>query len=130
MKEKKEPFTINKRIKSIGFALQGIKTLLKGEHNTWIHLAATFVVIVAAFLFNVSILSWFMLIVAIALVWILEAINTAIEFLVDLASPDYHPLAKKAKDVAAAAVLFASILAVILGILVLYNEWVHSPTTC
>ncbi len=122
MISKKQPFSLKNRVRSFAYAIQGIKTLITGEHNTWIHLAATIVVIVAAFLFHVSKLSWFMLTLAIAMVWITEAINTAIEYLVDLTSPEYHPLAKKAKDVAAAAVLFAAIFAVVIGILVVFNE--------
>lgn len=63
-----------------------------------------------------------MLTVAIALVWMAEAVNTAIEFIVDLISPAIHPLAKKAKDVAAAAVLLASITAIIIALLVVIKE--------
>jgi diacylglycerol kinase (ATP) len=63
-----------------------------------------------------------MLVVAISLVWITEALNTAVEFIVDMASPDFHPLAMKAKDVAAAAVLIASITAIMIGILIIINE--------
>lgn len=61
--------------------------------------------------------------VAMALVWVAEALNTALEYWTDLASPNYHPLAGKAKDMAAAAVLLASIFAVLIGVLVFYPHW-------
>jgi diacylglycerol kinase (ATP) len=122
MSKEKEPFTFKKRGNSFLYAFAGIKTLLKSEHNTWIHLAATIVAVVAGFIFHISLNSWFMLVVAISLVWITEALNTAVEFIVDMASPDFHPLAMKAKDVAAAAVLIASITAIMIGILIIINE--------
>jgi diacylglycerol kinase (ATP) len=122
MAKAKESFTIKKRFNSFGYAFTGIKTLLNSEHNSWIHLAATILVVAAGLIFHISIESWLMLTIAIALVWITEAMNTAVEYLVDLTSPDLHPIAKKAKDVAAAAVLIASIAAIIIGILVLLNE--------
>lgn len=125
MNKEQQSFSIKKRLKSFGYAINGLITLLKSEHNTWIHLFATMVVIIAGFIFHISVLSWFMIVVAIALVWITEAINTAIESIVDLVSPEFHPLAKKAKDVAAAAVLIAAIIAVIIGFIVVYNETVH-----
>jgi diacylglycerol kinase len=68
--------------------------------------------------FSISAADWCMVVLAIALVFITEMLNTAVEFLTDLASPQFHPLAKKAKDVAAASVLFAAIAAVILGMIV------------
>ena len=79
---------------------------------------ATVVVVGCGFLFEVSRVDWLALVLAIALVWVAEAINTAIEFLTDLASPEYHPLAGKAKDVAAGAVLLAAIAAIAIAVIV------------
>jgi diacylglycerol kinase len=122
MTKEKTPFSFKKRLNSFRHAINGLRILLQSEHNTWIHLAATIIVLAAGIIFNISIDSWFMLTVAIALVWMAEAVNTAIEFIVDLISPAIHPLAKKAKDVAAAAVLLASITAIIIALLVVIKE--------
>lgn len=111
-------FSIHGRLKSFGFAIEGIITFLKTQQNAWIHCVATIVVIVLGFILKVNSIEWCMLFIAIALVMITEMLNTAIEFLTDKVSPDYHPLAKKVKDVAAGAVLFAAIVAVIIGAIV------------
>lgn len=92
------------------------------ENNARIHLLASIVVISTGIYVELSAQEWLWIALAIALVWILEAINTAIEALVDLASPDFHPLAGKAKDIAAAAVLIASIFAVIVGIIIFFPK--------
>ncbi|MFY9311038.1 MAG: diacylglycerol kinase family protein [Bacteroidia bacterium] len=113
-----KPFKIHSRIKSFGFAFEGIATFFKTQHNAWIHTVAAMTVIALGFYFNVNTTEWCFLILAIALVMLAEMLNTAIEFLTDLASPEFHPLAKKVKDVAAGAVLFAAFAAVIIGILV------------
>jgi diacylglycerol kinase (ATP) len=111
-------FGIGARLNSIGYALEGVATLIRTQHNTWIHLAATIAVISAGLYFGISNNEWLALIFAIALVWCAEALNTAFEFLCDVASPDFHPKVKQAKDVAAAAVLFASLAAVAVGLIV------------
>jgi len=80
-----------------------------------IHLVAATVTLLAGFAFDISKIEWICVILCIALVWAAEAFNTALEFLTDLASPDFHPLAKKTKDVAAAGVLVLSIAASIIG---------------
>ena len=96
-------FSIVDRIKSFGFALAGIAAMLRTQHNAWIHLAATVVVIVAGVWFALSREEWVWLILAVVAVWTAEALNTAFELLCDVASPEFHPLVKQAKDVAAAA---------------------------
>ncbi len=104
-----------KFIKSTNFAIKGIVTMVKNENNARIHLVASLLVIAVGFYFSLTSSEWLWITTAIALVWILEAINTAIEALVDLVSPQFHPLAGKAKDVAAGAVLLGAIFAVIVG---------------
>ena len=79
---------------------------------------ATVLVLAAGLMFGISLLEWALIVLAILCVWVAEAINTAIEFLVDLASPEAHPLAGKAKDAAAGAVLVAAIGAALIGGLV------------
>ncbi len=98
--------------------MRGLKLLLQTQHNAAIHAVATILVIVAAVLLSISPAEWALIALAIVCVWAAEALNTAVEFVVDLASPDHHPLAGKAKDVAAGAVLVAAIGSVIVGVLV------------
>ena len=110
--------SIKKRIHSFGFALKGIATLFKTQPNARIHLIAICIVTVAGYLLKVSTSEWCFIVIAFAMVLAAEAFNTAVEFVVDLASPDYHPLAGKAKDVAAAAVLIIAIGAATIGIII------------
>lgn len=107
------------RIRSLTFALAGIWTLLKTQQNARIHAFATVMVIAAGFFLDISLKEWRWLVLAIMVVWIAEALNTAFEFLADVASPEFHPLVKQAKDVAAGAVLIAATGAVIIGLLTL-----------
>lgn len=106
------------RLRSFGYAFRGITVLLRTQVNARIHLLATIVVVAAGLKVGVSRGEWLALLVAMALVWTAEAFNTALEFLTDLASPESHPLAGKAKDVAAAAVLIAAFFAVVIGVVV------------
>ena len=105
-------------LKSVGFALQGIRTFYTTQYNAKIHLGFSVAVTLAGMLLQISATDWCLLILAMGMVWSAEAANTALEFLTDLASPEYHPLAKKAKDVAAGAVLLASFAAALVGLLV------------
>lgn len=111
--------SIKKRIHSFGFALKGIATLFKTQPNARIHLIAILAVTVAGYLLKVSTSEWCFIVMCFAMVLAAEAFNTAVEFVVDLTSPDYHPLAGKAKDVAAAAVLITAIGAATIGIIIL-----------
>jgi diacylglycerol kinase len=92
--------------------------VLRTQHSAWLHAIATGVVMAAAFLVGLSRLEWCAIVLAMMTVWTAEALNTAIELVVDLASPDVHPLAGRAKDVAAGAVLTSAGGAAIVGILV------------
>jgi len=92
--------------------------MLASQHNAWIHAAATVVVATAGFVFGLSWAEWCWIVLAVVAVWTAEALNTAFEFLTDVASPNFHPIAGKAKDVAAGAVLLAAVGAVIIGGLV------------
>ena len=106
------------RIKSLGYAIEGIRTFFKTQHNAWIHLFAALIVLIAGILMNVNLNEWCWLVVSIGLVFITEMINTAVEFLTDLVSPEIHPLAKKVKDVSAAAVVIAAITSFIIGLII------------
>ncbi len=117
MKENK-PFSLKDRAKSVSYAWEGLVTFFRTQHNAWIHVAAAAGVILLGFWLDVTEGEWCWIVMAITLVFISELFNTALEFLTDLASPDLHPLAKKVKDVAAAAVLIAAIGAIAIGVLV------------
>ncbi len=113
-----QPFCIARRLRSFGHAFAGIFTVFCTQQNAWIHALATVAVVVTGFLLKVSAADWCWLVAAMALVWMAECFNTAIEFLADVVSPEFHPLVKKAKNIAAGAVLIAAIGAVIIGLLV------------
>ncbi len=109
---------ITNRIKSFGPALKGLFWLFKNEGNAQFHLIATIVVVIAGFYFKVTISEWVLLCFAIGLVLCAEALNTAIEKTIDLLHPQKHEKAGLVKDLAAAGVLVASILAIIVGVLI------------
>ncbi len=113
------PFQFTGRIRSFKFAFVGIWTMLKSQHNAWVHACATVAVVLAGFYFHVSTPEWCWLVLAIMAVWTAEALNTAFEFLADVASPEFHPLVKHSKDVAAGGVLISAIGSVVIGLLVL-----------
>jgi len=113
------PFTVRGRIRSVKNALNGILIMLKSQHNAWIHALATVLICLLGLYFGFTKSEWFWIILAIISVWTAEALNTAFEFLADVSSPNYHPLVKKAKDVAAGAVLIAAIGSVVIGILII-----------
>jgi diacylglycerol kinase (ATP) len=106
------------RIRSFGYAFRGVWTMLRSQRNAWIHALATGVVLAAGFALGISVNDWKWLVLALVSVWGAEALNTALEFLADAATPEFHPLVKQAKDVAAGAVLIAAIGAAIIGALI------------
>ena len=108
------------RLSSIGYALAGIRSLFKSEPNVWIHLMATIIVIAIGIFRSLNKIEWCFLIVAISLVWITEALNTAIEKLSNKVSPQFHPLIKQVKDISAGAVLLAALFAIIIGCMVFF----------
>jgi diacylglycerol kinase (ATP) len=112
------PFQFSGRVRGFRHAIAGILQMMRCQHNAWIHAAATLVVLVAAFLLRVSAGDWCWIILAISIVWTAEALNTAFEFLADAASPEFHPLVRDAKDVAAGAVLLTAIAAAVIGVLI------------
>jgi diacylglycerol kinase (ATP) len=115
--EQKQPFDIRQRIGSFGFAFKGLRYLLATQHNARIHLVATIVVVAAAFYFRLAAAEWILLLIVVGMVWVAEAVNTALELLIDLVSPQKHPMAGHAKDVAAAAVLITTMVAVLVGVI-------------
>jgi diacylglycerol kinase len=108
----------SREAESFACAFRGIASLLKSEVHARIHLAATVAVLVLGWWREITSTEWIAVILSIGLVWVAEALNTAIEYVADLAHPDEHPEVKKLKDLAAAAVLFASIAALVVGLIV------------
>ena len=107
------------RLRSIKHALGGWWYVIRTQQNAWIHALATVMVILVGLWLKVETRDWALLVLAIAMVWTAEFLNTALEVVVDLASPDLHPLAKVGKDVGAASVLIAALSSIIIGILVM-----------
>jgi diacylglycerol kinase len=109
---------IIKAIRSFRFAIRGIWLVFRNETNAKVHFLATLVVFCAAFYFNLNRKEWLGLILAIALVWICETFNTAIEKLVNLVHPGYSKHAGEIKDLAAGAVLIAAIFSIITALII------------
>lgn len=112
-------FSIAARLKSFTFAFEGFAFMLRTQHNAWVHLVATIVVIALGFALQVSADAWRWLIAAMTLVWVAETMNTAFEHLCDVVSPQFHESVKRSKDIAAAAVLVCVIAATLLGAITL-----------
>ncbi|MGB7756406.1 MAG: diacylglycerol kinase family protein [Salinisphaera sp.] len=118
MKDSTVSFTFKGRIRSMRYAVAGIGEMLASQHNAWVHAAATVAVVCLGLAVGVSRIEWCVLILAIAAVWVAEALNTAFELLCDVASPDFHPVVKKAKDVAAGAVLLSALGSIAIGLII------------
>lgn len=111
------PFSIRARAGSFSNAIRGVVWMLRSQHNAWIHALATVVVCGVSAGLGISRTEWCFIVLCIMAVWAAEALNTSLEVLTDLSSPDFHPLAGKAKDVAAGAVLItAAGAAIVAGI--------------
>ncbi|MBB5178486.1 diacylglycerol kinase family protein [Melissococcus plutonius] len=111
-------------ISSFKFACQGIKTVFKEERNMRIHVLLGGIAIVLGISFHLTLGEWLWLLFAIFLVWIMEVMNTIFENLVDMITDFcFHPIGKKVKDMAAGAVLIATIFAVIIGVLLFGSKF-------
>jgi diacylglycerol kinase len=108
-----------RRARSFRYAFAGLGYVLRTQPNAWIHALATGAVFAVALWLEIGRSGWSLLALAMGLVWVAEIANTALEALTDLAAPGPDPLARTAKDCAAAAVLVAAGVAVIVGLLVL-----------
>jgi diacylglycerol kinase (ATP) len=106
------------RLRSIWCAANGIAIMLRSQPNAWIHAFATFAVCTTGLLVGLSASEWCWIVLAIVAVWTTEALNTAFEFLTDVASPNFHPMAGKAKDVAAGAVLISAMGSIAIGVII------------
>ena len=104
---KNSGFTFRKRLASFRYAFNGIRLLIQKEHNAWIHCFAAICVVIAGFFFGLSQTEW---------------INSSIESLADLVSPEYNEIIKKTKDLAAGAVLIMAIAAAIVGSIIFFPK--------
>lgn len=111
-------FSWKERGNSFSYAWDGLKAVFRTEHNTWIHLALTFVAIILGFILKISKGEFLAIIIAMTMVWVAEIFNTAIEKTMDFISKEKHPQIKLVKDLAAAAVLITAISAVIVGAII------------
>lgn len=107
------------RLDSFRYAFAGWLHMLRTQRNAWIHAWFSVVVFALSLWLGLSRIEWAIIFLTVGLVWMAEFVNTALEAVVDLASPTHHPLAKVGKDVAAAAVLVGAITAVVVGLLIL-----------
>ena len=115
---KQKSITLRSRWKSIAFAIKGIQLFFREEANASIHFTATIAVVIASFYFKVPASEIIALLIVIGLVWVAEMFNTVVEYIMDFISPRYHPKVALIKDLSAAAVLVAAILATITGLIV------------
>lgn len=115
---KKVNFSIAKRIKSFGFAFNGLRILFHEEHNSRIHFFASVLVIIAALLFKLNTYEWIAIIFSIGLVITAEIINTAVENIADFLTTEQNNHIKKIKDLAAAAVLVSALTALTIGLII------------
>lgn len=109
---------LKSRMRSFSYALNGLREFFITQTNAWIELIATMVVLFFGFYYHISYEEWLQIILVIGLVFTAEILNTSIEYLTDLVSPNHHPLAGKVKDLASAAVLLACIVALIVGVII------------
>lgn len=111
-------FSWKKRARSFRYAFAGIAAFLRSEHNAWIHCSVAVLVIAAGFIFHISALEWCLIALCIGGVLMAEAFNSAIEALSDKVSPERSDLIKRAKDIAAGAVLIFVMAAVCVGLII------------
>lgn len=108
-----------KRGKSFHFAFAGCRYVIQTQQNAWIHAFVSFIVILLGFWLQINWRDWAVILLTMALVWVAEFFNTALETVVDLINPGQHDLARISKDVGAAAVLIAAYCSVLVGLLIL-----------
>ena len=115
---KHQKFSISRRLKSFSYAFNGLKILIKEEHNSRIHLFVSIVVIIASFVFKIELYEWFAIIFSIGIVFAAELLNPAIENIADFISPDKNYKIKVIKDLSSAAVLICALTAATIGLIV------------
>lgn len=107
------------RLRAFHYAFSGWGYVLRTQRNAWIHATISSIVIILGFMLRLSARDWAIILLTICMVWMAEFINTSIEAIINLASPQIHPLAKIGKDVGAAAVLISALTSILVGLLIL-----------
>jgi diacylglycerol kinase (ATP) len=125
---------LRSRARSFRYAFSGWWFVIRTQRNAWIHMVVSVMVVVVGFWLHLEARDWAMIVFSIALVWTAEFLNTALEAVVDLASPHHHRLARVGKDVGAAAVLIAALGSALIGFLILgpplwerLQNWLSRP---
>jgi diacylglycerol kinase (ATP) len=117
--ESRQPFSARARLQSFKHALNGLADILRTEHNAWLHGGMTVLVLALAVWLRLAPVKFALIVLAVISVWVAEAFNTVCEVLADMASPATSVAARRAKDIAAAAVLIASLGAAAVGVIIL-----------
>ena len=116
---------MNRFLKSFGYAFSGLSYAFRSQFNFKVHSTALVIVGFLGWCYKLSANEWLWVIIASGMVLITELLNTAVEVLVDLVSPDTNPKAKIIKDVAAAAVLVMAFTAVVIGLIIFIPKIFH-----
>ncbi|MFZ4412741.1 MAG: diacylglycerol kinase [Bacteroidales bacterium] len=111
-------FTLKARLKSFKFAFQGIREVVATQHNIWIHLLLAILAISLGFVFSIKAFEWIAIVISIGIVFAAEIFNSALEYMVDMISPEHNEKAGKVKDMAAAAVFITALSAAIIGFII------------
>jgi diacylglycerol kinase (ATP) len=117
-KERPERFSMKSRLGSFKFAINGLRALIKNEHNSRIHLFAAIVAIMAGILLKINLVEWSLIIVVMGIVFLAELFNSAMEALSDFVDPDRNELIRLTKDYSAAAVLVSAFVALAVGCII------------
>jgi len=117
-------FSVKKRLLSFKYAIKGLIVIIREEPNALVHSAAAFLVIILGLYFRITPTEWCFVLFAIGMVITAEVFNSAIERLTDITSPGYNEKAGKIKDMAAGGVLFAAIVAAIVGLIIFIPKFI------
>lgn len=128
--KRKESFSFLVRIKSLSNATSGLVDMISTEHNAWVHALVTVIVLLLSWLLGLNAIEFTFIVISIVMVWTAEAFNTVLEIMADLVvGQRYSAVVKRAKDIAAAAVLIAIFGAVTIGFIILGPHFYHRLTT-
>jgi diacylglycerol kinase (ATP) len=122
---KSAKFSLKSRFKSFRFALNGVSSLLKNEHNSRIHLVAAIISIGMGIILKLNFFEWSLLIIVIGIVFLAELFNSSVETLADIIDPEWNKMIMTAKDYSAAAVLISAIVALVVGCLIMIPKLIN-----
>ena len=128
--KRKESFSFIARLKSLSNATSGLVDMISTEHNAWIHALVTVIVLILSWFLGVNAIEFTFIVISIVMVWTAEAFNTVLEIMADLVvGQRYSAVVKRAKDIAAAAVLIAVFGAIVVGVIILGPHFHDRLTT-